>query len=65
MPTPLDNYFQRVNPSLKRPEEGASRLPSIDLYGAFDRLSRQLFSTAPTQLDRTRTNRNKFLAAVK
>lgn len=65
MAGPLDNYFQRINPTLKRPEEGASRLPSIDLYGAWDRLSKQLFSTAPNQLDRTRVNRNKFLAAVK
>lgn len=65
MAGPLDNYFQRINPTLKRPEEGASRLPSVDLYGAWDRLSKQLFQTAPNQLDRTRVNRNKFLAAVK
>lgn len=65
MASPLDNYFQRVNPTLNRPEEGASRLPSVDLYRAWDRLSVMVFSTAPNALDRTRANRNRFVRVVK
>lgn len=64
MPSPIDNYFQRINPTLNRPEEGASRLPSVDLYRAWDRLSRQLFVVTPAALDRCRLYRNRFIRAV-
>jgi hypothetical protein len=62
---PLANYFQRINPTLLRPEEGASTLPSIDIYGAWDRLAKQLFHTAPNVLDSVRATRNRFVHVVK
>jgi hypothetical protein len=61
----LDLYFQRVNPTLRRPEEGAHVMPDVDLYGAWDRLSKMLFYTAPRTLDRTRANRNRFVPRVR
>lgn len=64
MPDALDNYFQRVNPTLNRPEEGAARLPSIDIYRAWDRWARLIAVTMPAALDRARSFRNRFLRAV-
>lgn len=62
---PLTGYFQRINPTLNRPEEGASEFADVNLYGAWDRLSLQLFKTAPNVLDRVRVTRNKFVHVVK
>lgn len=61
----LHGYFQRINPTLRRPEEGADRFGSIDVYKSWDGLSRQLFGTAPAALDRTRATRNRFVHVVK
>lgn len=62
---PLSDYFLRVNPTLNRPEEGAARLPDTNLYKAWDRLARQIGEVAPKALDRCRSFRNRFDAAVK
>lgn len=65
MSNPLDDYFRRVNPTLKRPEEGAARFPSANLHKAWDRLAHQIGEVGPRALDRARTFRNRFDDAVR
>lgn len=61
---PLDDYFKRVNPVLKRPEEGSSRPTSSDVYRSWDRFATMIAVTVPRALDRARVARNRFLRAV-
>lgn len=62
----MRDYFDRANPTIVAPGEGRLGGPrQLDLYTAWNRLSRRLFVTMPTQLDRCRSFRNRFIQAVR
>ena len=61
----LKSYFARVNPTLRRPEEGSSLYRDTDFYGAVERMQRAWFVTGNNTLDRTRANRNRFVQVVR
>lgn len=63
----FDSYFQRVNPTLNRPEEGGHPRPTPppDFYRAWDQLAQQVYGVLPNQLDRARSFRNRFIRAVR
>jgi len=65
MPGPIRNYMDRVNPTAIAPGEGRLGGPrSADLHTAWNRIARTLGVTAPANLDRCRTFRNRFIDAV-
>lgn len=60
MPNKLRDYFDQRVPI--QPLQGQP--PSVGWGGAWNRLSKALFLTLPSQLDRAKVNRNKFGKAV-
>ena len=61
----LKDYWQRIDPVLKRPEEGGGPVAELDFHRAWDRLARQLWTVLPRQLDRAKGFRNLYDNAVK
>jgi len=65
MPDPIRDYFDRTNP-IRYVDPRPPRTPHPqDIYGAWDRLARQLYVTVPNQLDRARSFRNRYIQAVR
>lgn len=60
----LKDYWQRIDPVLMRPEEGAGPTPPRDFYRALDRLLVKLWTVLPRQLDRAKGFRNLYDNAV-
>lgn len=54
MPETLQQYFQRLNPIRFGSPAPVSAIQEVKLVAAWDAFSRQLFTIAPRQLDRTR-----------
>lgn len=55
MPTPLETYFRRINPIMFPGGTAGGQAQKLKLFAAWDALSRQMFTIAPRQLDRTRS----------
>jgi hypothetical protein len=59
-------YFDNLNPAIVAPGEGRLGGPrQMDLFTAWNRLSKALFLTYPQQLDRCKVNRNKYVQTVR
>lgn len=55
MADPLQRYFERINPIMFPTGAASGQAQKLRLFAAWDALSRQLFTIAPRQLDRTRS----------
>lgn len=54
MATPLETYFRRINPIMFPDVQESADASKVKLFNAWDAFSRELFTMAPRQLNRTR-----------